>query len=249
MTQWDDNQDSVLRDLIHSVTEGQGARVGGIADLSQIPEPEAILPAVENWSDYSRAISLYIPVSNKIIDALPRRTVADSFNYAIHYDIAHNILDHAAFQVARALEEQGFGALPVPTNRSLPPERRHGFFSHKLAAHLAGLGWVGRHTLLIAHPWGPRVRLSTVLTNAPLQGAYQVQEPQCRDCQVCVRTCPAGAISGRSFSVLESRDQRIDVAACRQYMNARRDEWELPHASSGCGLCLQSCPKYSRPKQ
>ena len=43
-----------------------------------------------------------------------------------------------------------------------------GHLSHKLVAHLAGLGRIGRSCLLLTPGAGPRVRLATVLTNAPL---------------------------------------------------------------------------------
>ena len=43
------------------------------------------------------------------------------------------------------------------------PESLLALFPHKLAAVRAGLGWIGKSSLLITRKYGPRVRLSTVL--------------------------------------------------------------------------------------
>ena len=41
-------------------------------------------------------------------------------------------------------------------------------FPHKTAANMAGLGFIGKSVLFISNEFGPRVRLATVLTDAPL---------------------------------------------------------------------------------
>ena len=51
---------------------------------------------------------------------------------------------------------------------NLKDERQRAVFSNKLAAHLAGLGWIGKSCLLITPQVGPRVRWVSVLTEAPL---------------------------------------------------------------------------------
>src|SRR4030043_1052181 len=40
-------------------------------------------------------------------------------------------------------------------------------YSHKMAATRSGIGWIGKTDLLISHQYGPRVRLTSILTNYP----------------------------------------------------------------------------------
>ena len=89
-------------------------------------------------------------------------------------------------------------------------DRQLGFFSHKLAAHLAGLGWIGKSCLLVTLEVGPRVRWASVLTDAPLMAGEPLEE-RCGECRGCVEVCPAGAFSGRSFFFDEPRAARFDV--------------------------------------
>lgn len=95
-------------------------------------------------------------------------------------------------------------------------DRELGLFSHKLAAHLAGLGWIGKSCLPVTPEAGPRVRWASVLTDAPLAAGEQLEE-RCGECEACVEVCPAGAFSGRSFFSDEPRAARFDAFKCRYY--------------------------------
>jgi epoxyqueuosine reductase len=95
-------------------------------------------------------------------------------------------------------------------------DRELGLFSHKLVAHLAGLGWIGKSCLLVTLEVGPRVRWASVLTDAPLMAGEPLEE-RCGECRGCVEVCPVGAFSGRSFFSDEPRAARLDVFKCRYY--------------------------------
>ena len=69
-----------------------------------------------------------------------------------------------------------------------------GDFSHKHAAAAAGLGEFGTSTLFLTPRFGPRVRLISVVTNAPLQGDKKISQKICLKCFKCMKECPAGAI-------------------------------------------------------
>jgi len=73
-----------------------------------------------------------------------------------------------------------------------------GLFSHKMAARLTGLGWIGPNYLLITLGIGPRVRWVTVFTDAPLKAGEPMPD-RCGDCRLCVETCPPKAFTGRPF--------------------------------------------------
>jgi epoxyqueuosine reductase QueG len=113
-----------------------------------------------------------------------------------------------------------------------------GLFSHKLAAHLAGLGWIGKSCLLIASEVGPRVRWTTILTDAPLEAGSPLSD-RCGDCRLCVEACSSQAFTGRPFDPQEPREARFDAHRCEEYRNHLRDEVTGVRT---CGMCVYICP-------
>ena len=201
----------------------------GIADLA--PAYDAILeqggPAVAR---YPRAISMGVALIHTIVDQLPRRAErAVAVSYRQHaYDVVNDRLDEMASRMASRLQRLGYAALPVPASKRVDDERIRSFFSHKMAAHLAGLGWIGKSCLLVTPQAGPRVRWTSVLTDAPLRPTGSAMAPRCGECQACVDICPVEAFTGRMFDPGEPREARFDARKCNQYfdeMEKRAARW------------------------
>jgi epoxyqueuosine reductase len=133
----------------------------------------------------------------------------------------------------------------VPASKRAEDERLCAIFSHKLAAHLAGLGWIGKSCLLVTPQAGPRVRWVSVLTNAPLATTARPLEDRCGGCRQCVDICPVQAFSGQPFRADEPREARYDAHKCNRYF----EEMKIRDAESAVrGLCLYVCP-YGRGKE
>ena len=211
----------------------------GVADLA--PAHEFILaqggPEVAR---FPRAISLGIALLDSIVDQLPRRAErAAAVSYNSHaYEVVNQRLDAIGSRLSSWLRRQGYEALPVPASRRVDDERLCAVFSHKLAAHLAGLGWIGKSCLLITPEVGPRVRWITILTGAPLEPTGEPMEERCGSCRQCVEICPVGAFSGRAFRADEPRAARYNAHRCEQYL----DETEKATGLAVCGICLYVCP-------
>jgi epoxyqueuosine reductase QueG len=227
--------DGKLRDL----AEAYGADLYGVADLA--PAHEAILaqggPVV---AGFPRAVSTGIALMHAIVDQLPQRAEhAVAVAYRHHaYDVVNQRLDHVASRLASALQREGYRALPLPASKRVDDERICAAFSHKLAAHLAGLGWIGKSCLLVTPQAGPRVRWVTVLTDAPLQPTGTAPDERCGACRECVDICPVGAFTGQAFREEEPREARYDARACERYL----EELERAAGPGVCGLCLYVCP-------
>ncbi|NIN01046.1 MAG: epoxyqueuosine reductase, partial [candidate division Zixibacteria bacterium] len=92
----------------------------------------------------------------------------------LEHDYANRHLDQASHKIARFLEKRGFKAIGFDAGAGFygkagkSPERIAGDISHKHAAVAAGLGKFGVNNLVLSPKWGPRVRLTTVITNAQL---------------------------------------------------------------------------------
>jgi len=216
-----------------------GVDLWGVADLG--PAAEFIVEqGGEAVAGYPRAFVMGIALPHAVVDQLPRRQDwAVKVAYRHQYDTVNRRLDLVASQVTTLLQQQGFPALPVPASERVDSERICGVFSHKLAAHLAGLGWIGRSCLLVTPQMGPRLRWVTVLTDAPLEPTGASLADGCGACRECVDICPIGALTGEPFRADEPREVRYDAAACDRYFREMSAE---KRGSDVCGLCVYACP-------
>jgi len=228
-----------LDSKVRGLAEGMGTDFFGVADLS--PAYDAILeqggPVI---AEFPWAISIGIILLHAIVDQLPQRAdLAVAMIYRHHcYDLVNQRLDHIASRLSGVLQREGYRALPVPASQSVDEERLRGIFSHKMAAHLAGLGWIGKSCLLVTPEVGPRVRWATVLTDAPLKATGEPMEERCGNCQQCVEICPPRAFTGQPFREGEPRDVRFAAHKCQEYSVETKEATGL----RTCGLCLYVCP-------
>jgi epoxyqueuosine reductase len=145
-----------------------------------------------------------------------------------HADYLTGRLNRAIYDLATLFKKEGYRCLPLPA-AGCPTDQRFltAIFSYKHAAELAGLGTIGKHSLLITPEWGPRVRLACLLTEAPLEGSSGKTNNHCIDCDACIRACPANALnkpqSGEPYA--------INKFACQAYRQM----------GIACAMCLKAC--------
>lgn len=215
-----------------------GANYFGVADLSAARELVRELGG-QMVDRFPRAICIGVAMPSTIVDQLPRYdSKAVALSYRSHgYDILNLRLDQIASRLSSALQLEGYRAFPVPASQTVNDERLYGLFSHKLAAHLAGLGWIGKSCLLVTPEIGPRVRWASILTDAPITAGQPLAE-RCGRCTECVEACPAHAFAGRNFRVDEPREARFDAFKCYEYQRRRREQVGVIL----CGMCVYVCP-------
>ena len=220
-----------LNEELENFCRTRGADLFGIADL--VPVRNFVLSqGPSTIGQFPRAVSMGIRLNDWIVDShSPNETRRNSLYWHHVYDVVTQSLDFLAYDVTRWLTGRGFQAFPVPGSTPYDFEKLLGVFSHKLAAHLAGLGWIGKSCLLLTEPFGPRVRFVSVLTDALLDAGSPLDKP-CGKCRVCIDACPVKAFTGMDFNPQEGRDVRFDIFKCSEY---RREH--------PCGLCVSSCPK------
>lgn len=118
------------------------------------------------------------------------------------YETLFVALDYCAYQLSFFIEKQGGRALPIPADTpyfSWDKTKQHGRgdLSHRHAAVLAGLGSLGKNTLLLTPEFGNRLNLTSVLTNLSLVDNPPFKRDLCiPNCDRCLKSCPADAIRG-----------------------------------------------------
>ena len=237
-----------MHNEIQEIIKGCGIDLVGIADLSPA-RAQLVGQGGTIFETYPRAVSLGCRLANAVVDVIEdHRNRALVMNYIHHiYSVVNQRLDQAALSVAGFLTERGYLAFPVPASQVLSYETYTGLAPHKTAAHLSGLGWIGKSALLVTRKYGPRVRFATLYTDAPLPVGTP-EKNRCGSCRLCVDACPAGAITGETFSEEKPRDHIYDAGACNEYMRERRLSLLGKHVFGGnCGLCVQIC-HFGKPK-
>ena len=191
--------------------------------------------------------------------------VAQRHAYELYSNVAQNYyqsMDAAAIEAASFLTRQGFPS--VPLGSYLPLLMRNGKYwgmvSLKHAAVRAGLGSMGRNTLLINQRYGNRLRLGGVLTTAPLPAGSPLEQPLCIDaCRTCVEVCPVGALDGsggiNQYKCLRKSTAHplLATAFLSQWFSASNfvnKMFELVTGTLGarysysCYECLVNCPHF-----
>jgi len=216
-----------------------GADFFGVADLSDAHD--AILDqGGAEIAKYPRAISMGISLFDDVVDRLPQRLEgAVAIDYRHHcYDVINQRLDNITSRLSSILQGDGYRVFPIPASKRVDDEKLSGIFSHKMAAHLAGLGWIGKSCLLVTPENGTRVRWATVLTDAPLNVTGEPMSEQCGTCNQCVEICPVKAFTGEPYRTGEPRETRYDASKCDRYFDWLEEKGKL----SVCGMCLYICP-------
>ncbi len=138
----------------------------------------------------------------------------------------------SSFALANWIRSQGYTARAFPGPMAdalllIPP------------AIACGLGELGKHGSLISRQFGAGVRLAGVTTDMPLvttQAAPFGADEFCKNCQVCTRACPPGAISEEKQMVRGLERWFVDFDKCIPAFT------EL----AGCAICIAECP-WTRP--
>lgn len=105
---------------------------------------------------------------------------------------------------------------PVAEGRPAPDVMIHS----RLAAVAAGLGEIGYSKLLLTPQFGPRQRVVSIITDAPLEPDPLYDGPVlCDKCMQCVACCPTGAISKTETVKVTIEDKtfewgKLDIDKC-----------------------------------
>lgn len=115
--------------------------------------------------------------------------------------------------------------------------------SDKHWAARAGLGWIGRHTLLITPQWGTWINLGEIVTTEVCDNYDPLPSPSstpCTHCSKCVEACPNGALAAEGRPML-------NVTQCTAYYNTHNPR-PMPAGidahgyTLGCDICQLACP-------
>lgn len=141
-------------------------------------------------------------------------------------------MDALALELCLFLEKQGYASAPIPTNESqwdAATGRWRSIISQKHAAQAAGIGTIGRHSLLITPEYGSMVWLGCVLTEAELT-PDPILPDICKNCGLCVAACPVHAL------------ECTEMAQQTCWDHAFGDDPDTQNWRISCHACRDACP-------
>lgn len=202
-------------------------------------QPSLLVP------DACRVISVrlnYLPGDTQQIRVLKSPSTAYVSRYALGRDY-HKLIRRRLATLAekiRARAEPWMSASQRPFVDSAPVLERP-------LAQKAGLGWVGKHTLVINRSAGSWFFLGEILTNIPLPLNQTAATNRCGECSACIKVCPTDAFP---------QPYQLDARRCISYLTIENkgaipEEFRAAMGNRvfGCDDCQAICPwnRYAKP--
>jgi epoxyqueuosine reductase QueG len=220
---------NVLREILHL----SGASLVGFADLSQLD--------CSATNELSRGISIAVAMTPSIVRGISNGATLE---YYEEYNKLNSLLKDLVDISCRKLESYGYTALGQTITAYTQSGTYRTALPHKTVATRAGLGWIGKNALLVTKEYGSALRISSVLTDAPLEVATPINESECQGCNQCTSACFAKAIKGINWDISKDRDIFFDANTCRTVARERAARIGLDGAF--CGKCIEICPYTQR---
>ena len=215
-----------LTEELKKILYSKGADLVGIGDMSK----------VENCN-YITGVSVAIPLPINVTIDLQEAPTKEYYNL---YSVLNKELNEIIVTGEEFLRNRGFEAYAQTTDRVKNNQDDIYLIPHKTVATRGGLGWIGKNCLLVTPQYGSAIRISSLLTNAPLEYDEPVNRSRCGTCDLCIRNCPAQALKGTLWEVSIQREKIVDIEKCY------KKQVEIMYKSTGietdlCGKCFAVC--------
>ncbi len=239
--------------IIKDKAQAVGFTACGIAEATAIPRDEFLL---EEWlSDGCNADMHYMEehvdmrydprllmkgarsVISLLVAYKPDRRMVGPFQiaqYAYGEDY-HECVKRMLYKLIGCLKEKYPDIEARPFVDTAPISDRHW-------AQRAGLGWIGRNSLLINPTYGSYCFIGDIVTTAEVDFYDQPCRHDCGDCNRCIQACPNHAI------LFAKQKTFIDASRCTSYNTIENRNSELPENLEtrgyvyGCDICQLVCP-------
>lgn len=204
---------------------------------------QADMTFMEQHRDLRGDPSLLVPGAQSVIVVLlgykPSQTMqgnARITQYAYGEDY-HERIKRMLYQLIAAIRQQYPDFEAKPCVDTVP-------ISDKQWARRAGLGWIGRNTLLVNPVLGSYCNIGELVTLSPADRYDTALENGCGDCHACADACPNCALTQTAFTHVPM----LDANRCASYHTIENRAETLPpdiHLSGyafGCDICQLVCP-------
>lgn len=218
-----------MEDQIKTVLTKLGADLCGIAGIERFETAPSGFHPRDLYKDCKSVIVFAKHIPKGLAFVNPR---------IIYNNISEKIpleLDRISYLGSLEIEKLGGIAIPLPSDVPYDywdSERLEGrgVLSMRHAAVLAGIGSMGKNTLVINSQYGNMINIGAILTNLELQSDPLAPEICIPSCRLCLDNCPQHALNG----------QTVNQKLCREYTYGSNANG-FPICN--CNRCRMVCPR------
>ena len=219
----------ISQNKIKQIVIKNGADLFGVAPVDRFDgAPEGFHP-----------IDIYKKAKSVIVFAkrIPSETLfAESCVPYTHINsLATQAVEVMTFNISTELDSIGIKNVIIPTDDPYEywdeeNKTGRGILSLRHAGYLAGLGVIGRNSLLVNEQFGNMIQIGAILTDSEIESSPLAVYKTCSDnCRICMDTCPAKALDGIT----------VNQKLCRPLSNYRN---EKGYVLKKCYNCRKNCP-------
>jgi epoxyqueuosine reductase len=190
-----------------------------------------LMESYHHWlpdNSWRSAIVWGLPLPDDVLDELDHGPTP---RYAQTYRDWNQRLDAIAHEAVSCLETNGIHAHAIPASKTVDYSTMRAEASHRHLAAALGMGWIGKHELLVTKQWGPALRLVTVLLDKSIEPSPPLAMGECGTCNACIDSCPVNA--------LEPPIDGKKLNRCWTLLQKHRANPDI--GSSVCGICIKVC--------
>lgn len=187
-----------IEEIIRAKVLEFGADICGFAGVERFTEAPAGFHPCDIFPECKSVIVLGKALPKGLFEVNPR-LIYSHFNH-----LSCSSVDQIAFQTANYLEKT-FQRIGVPIPSDCPYDywneeemQGRGLLSMKHAAVLAGIGVLGKNTMLLNKDYGNRLTIGCILTDLSLESDELAADLCLEHCSLCIKSCPQGAIEDGS---------------------------------------------------
>jgi len=221
----------ILNNEITELLKQEKCDIVGFADLHCLP--------IESRQGFDSGIVIALPFTK---EAMRENNNNNLQRYYDEHDPMNRRFIELKKITADFITNKGYKAETDTPASIIDYENLSSPLSQKTVATLAGIGWIGKCAMLVTNKYGSAIRLTVVLTNAPIDHGTPITESKCHpDCNICIDICPGKAPLGGLWNTGTDRDDFFNAQACLNAGGIRAKKL-LGIEKNLCGLCISNCP-------
>lgn len=219
-----------MKNKIKEIFLQLGSDICGIANVDRFDNAPTGFHPKDIYNECKSVIVFAKVIPNGIAKVSPR-IIYQHFN-----NIGPIELDRIAYEAAIKIERI-FNCCVVPIPSDAPYEywdeeklEGRGLLSMKHAAVNAGIGSLGKNTMLLNRQFGSMLNIGAALTNLDLPSDPFAEELCIKNCRLCLESCPAKALD----------DNHVNQSLCRKYTYGKSSRgFDVVN----CNQCRVVCPR------
>jgi epoxyqueuosine reductase len=219
----------ITKDTIREVAIKNGVDLFGIASVARFENaPKGFHPKDIYSKTETVAFAIKLPTETLYAD--------NPVPFSHMNTLAMQKMDSITYDISSELDKLGLKNVLIPTDDPYlywdnDKQEGRAILSLRHVGYLAGLGKLGRNSLLINKDYGNMIQIGALLTDTRFESDpladYEVCHPNCR---ICLDNCPQNALTGDT--VIQKK--------CRPFSNYKT---EKGYTIKKCFECRKKCPQ------